>query len=464
MRLYNTLSREVEEVKPSDGTIRIYLCGVTVYDHSHIGHARTIVVFDVLRRYLTYKGYKVIFVQNFTDVDDKIINAAKAKGIKPLELAEHFIEQYFKDFDRLNVLRADAYPRATQHIKEMHEIIKGLMDKGYAYKTSKGIYFHIAKDKDYGKLSKKPLDELIAGARVEVDEEKLNPLDFALWKFYDDEPLWDSPWGKGRPGWHIECSAMSMKYLGATFEIHGGGEDLIFPHHENEIAQSESYTCKEFAKHWVHVSMVNVKGEKMAKSLKNIEPIYKALEKWSPNAIRLYCLSAHYRKPLDYDEALLKQAQSIWRDIENALYELEQVDASYDASNSSDVHEAKSIAEDALHRFISYMDDDLDTPNAINSLLVLVKAVNRYAAEERLDKRIVDAVSKPLNDMLFILGLKRVDVSMEERLEIEHLISKRNELRALKRYREADEIRDALRARGIELIDHKNKTVWKKLS
>ncbi len=464
MRLYNTLSRKVEEVKPSDGTIRIYLCGVTVYDHSHIGHARTIVVFDVLRRYLTYKGYKVIFVQNFTDVDDKIINAAKAKGIKPLELAEYFIEQYFKDFDRLNVLRADVYPRATQHIKEMHEIIKGLMDKGYAYKTSKGIYFHIAKDKDYGKLSKKPLDELIAGARVEVDEEKLNPLDFALWKFYDDEPLWDSPWGKGRPGWHIECSAMSMKYLGTTFEIHGGGEDLIFPHHENEIAQSESYTCKEFAKHWVHVSMVNVKGEKMAKSLKNIEPIYKALEKWSPNAIRLYCLSAHYRKPLDYDDALLKQAQSIWRDIENALYELEQIDASYDASNSSDVDEAKSIAEDALNRFISYMDDDLDTPNAINSLLVLVKAVNRYAAEERLDKQIVDAVSRPLNDMLYILGLKRVDVSMEERLEIEHLISKRNELRALKRYKEADEIRDALRARGIELIDHKNKTVWKKLS
>ncbi len=464
MRLYNTLSRAVEEVKSNNGTIRIYLCGVTVYDHSHIGHARTIIVFDVLRRYLMYKGYKVIYVQNFTDVDDKIINAARAKGVEPLELAEYFIEQYFKDFDRLNVLRADVYPRATQHIKEMHEIIKGLMDKGYAYSTSKGIYFHIAKDKDYGKLSKKPLDELIAGARVEIDEEKLNPLDFALWKFYNDEPLWDSPWGKGRPGWHIECSAMSMKYLGATFEIHGGGEDLIFPHHENEIAQSESYTCKEFAKYWVHVSMVNVKGEKMAKSLKNIEPIYKALEKWGPNAIRLYCLSAHYRKPLDYDEALLKQAQSIWRDIENALYELEQAGDAYNVSNSCDVENAKSIAESALNRFISCMDDDLDTPSAINSLLVLVKAVNRYAAEEKLDKCIVDVVSKPLNDMLFILGLKRIDVSTEERLEIEQLISKRNELRALKRYKEADEIRDALKARGIELIDHKNKTVWKKLS
>ncbi len=462
MRIYNTLSRRVEELKPSNDTIRIYICGVTVYDYSHIGHARTIIVFDVLRRYLAYKGYKVMFVQNFTDIDDKIINAAREKGMRPLDLAEYFIEQYFKDFDRLNVLRADVYPRATQHISEMHEIIKGLIDRGYAYKTSKGIYFHIAKDKDYGKLSKRQLDELIAGARVEIDEEKLNPLDFALWKFYDDEPVWDSPWGKGRPGWHIECSTMSMKYLGTTFEIHGGGEDLIFPHHENEIAQSESYTCKEFAKHWMHVSMVNVKGEKMAKSLKNIEPIYKALERWSPNAIRLYCLSAHYRKPLDYDEALLSQAQAVWRDIENALYELEQAD--YVNTSNSYLEEAKRIAEDSFNRFMSYMEDDLDTPNAINSLLSIVKAVNRYAAEERLTKQIADAVSKVINDMLFILGLKIPEVSIEERLEIEGFISKRNELRALKRYKEADEIREALRARGIELIDHKGKTVWKKLS
>lgn len=460
MMLYNTLSRKVEELKPSSDTVRIYVCGVTVYDYSHIGHARTIIVFDVLRRYLTYKGYKVKYVQNFTDIDDKIINAAREKDMKPLDLAEYFIEQYFKDFDRLNVLRADVYPRATQHISEMHEIIKGLMDKGYAYKTSKGIYFHIAKDKDYGKLSKRQLDELIAGARVEIDEEKLNPLDFALWKFYNDEPVWDSPWGSGRPGWHIECSAMSMKYLGETFDIHGGGEDLIFPHHENEIAQSESYTCKEFAKHWMHVSMVNVKGEKMAKSLKNIEPIYKALEKWSPNAIRLYCLSAHYRKPLDYDEALLKQAQAVWRDIENALYELEQADY----IDGSSPEEAKRIAEDSFNLFISHMEDDLDTPNAINSLLTLVKVINRYAAEERLTNQIADAVSKAMNDMLFILGLKRPEVSIEERREIEGLIKKRNELRALKRYKEADEIREALRSKGIELIDHKDKTVWKRLS
>ncbi|MEM2920224.1 MAG: cysteine--tRNA ligase [Candidatus Nitrosocaldus sp.] len=465
MRLYNTLTGKVEEIKPSDGIVRIYLCGVTVYDYSHIGHARTIIVFDVIRRYLMHKGYKVRFVQNFTDVDDKIIKAAREKGVKPLELAEYFIEQYFKDFDGLYVLRADHYPRATEHIEDMHRIIKGLMDKGYAYRTSRGVYFHIAKDEDYGKLSKKPINELKAGARVEVDEEKLDPLDFALWKFSDDEPSWDSPWGRGRPGWHIECSAMSMKYLGETFDIHGGGEDLIFPHHENEIAQSESLTCKEFSRHWVHVSMVNVKGEKMAKSLKNIEPIHSALSRWGPNAIRLYCLSAHYRKPLEYDEMLLKQALAVWRDIENALYELEHamhIPASDDGIRVAG--ELNGIVNDSYRIFMESMDDDLDTPRAIASLLTPVKAINRYAGEDMLDSSITETVMQRLNDMLFILGLKRTEVSMEERARIEEMVKRRSMLRAEKRYREADEIREMLRAEGIELVDHKDRTVWKKLS
>jgi len=461
MRLYNTLSRRVEEISVEDNTVRIYLCGVTVYDYSHIGHARTIIVFDVLRRYLIYRGYKVIFVQNFTDVDDKIINAAKERGIEPIRLAEYFIEQYFRDFDRLNVLRADVYPRATEHIKDMHDMIRVLIEKGYAYLTSKGVYFHIPRDEDYGKLSKRALDELIAGARIEVDSEKLNPLDFALWKFYQDEPVWDSPWGKGRPGWHIECSAMSMKYLGIPFEIHGGGEDLIFPHHENEIAQSESYACKALAKHWVHVNMVNIKGEKMAKSLKNIEPIYRALERWSPNAIRIYVLSAHYRKPLEYDESLMRQAEAIWRDIENALYELEQADGT---AGEEYLNKAKDALDTAYNQFMAYMDDDFDTPNAINSLLTFIRLINRYAAEERLGMDISNAVSSRLNDMLFILGLKRIEVSSAERKEIESMIEKRNELRACRRYKEADEIREVLRSKGIELIDHRNKTVWKKLS
>lgn len=468
MRLYNTLTGRVEEVKPSNGmVIRMYLCGVTVYDYSHIGHARTIIVFDVIRRYLIHKGYKVKFVQNFTDVDDKIIKAAREKGVKPLELAEHFIEQYFKDFDGLNVLRADHYPRATEHIEDMHRIIKGLMDKGYAYRTSKGIYFHIAKDEDYGKLSKKQIDELKAGARVEVDEEKLDPLDFALWKFVDDEPSWDSPWGRGRPGWHIECSAMSMKYLGDTFEIHGGGEDLIFPHHENEIAQSESLTSKEFSKHWVHVGMVNVKGEKMAKSLKNIEPIHSALSRWGANTIRLYCLSAHYRKPLEYDETLLKQALAVWRDIENALYELEHammIPAREGEGGRAVVEELKGIVDESFKVFMDRMDDDLDTPNAIASLLTSIKAVNRYAGEDMLDVNTAETVMPRLNDMLFILGLKRAEVSSEERARIEEMVKRRSMLRAEKRYKEADEIREMLRAEGIELVDHKDRTIWKKLS
>ncbi|MCS7140575.1 MAG: cysteine--tRNA ligase [Candidatus Nitrosocaldus sp.] len=463
MRLYNTMSREVEEVRPSDGTVRIYLCGVTVYDYSHIGHARTIIVFDVLRRYLIHRGYNVKFVQNFTDVDDKIIRAAREKGVRPLELAEYFIEQYFNDFDRLNVLRADHYPRATEHIGDMHALIKGLMDKGYAYTTSKGVYFSIVRDADYGKLSKKPIDELKAGARVEVDEEKLDPLDFALWKFAEDEPSWDSPWGRGRPGWHIECSAMSMKYLGETFEIHGGGEDLIFPHHENEIAQSESLTCKEFARHWVHVGMVNVRGEKMAKSLKNIEPIRSALSRWGPNAIRLYCLSAHYRKPLEYDESLLRQALAVWRDVENALFELEHAMQVPADEGSRVADELRAIVDDSFSTFMESMDDDLDTPRAIASLLVPIRAVNRYAAEDMLDGSIAGAVMKRLNDMLFILGLRRADVSMEERARIEEMVRRRSMLRAEKRYREADEIREMLRAEGVELVDHRDRTVWKKL-
>ncbi|MEM0367566.1 MAG: DALR domain-containing protein, partial [Candidatus Nitrosocaldus sp.] len=271
--------------------------------------------------------------------------------------------------------------------------------------------------------------------------------------------------GRGRPGWHIECSAMSMKYLGETFEIHGGGEDLIFPHHENEIAQSESLTCKEFSRHWVHVSMVNVKGEKMAKSLKNIEPIHSALSRWGPNAIRLYCLSAHYRKPLEYDEMLLKQALAVWRDIENALYELEHamhIPASDDGIRVAG--ELNGIVNDSYRIFMESMDDDLDTPRAIASLLTPVKAINRYAGEDMLDSSITETVMQRLNDMLFILGLKRTEVSMEERARIEEMVKRRSMLRAEKRYREADEIREMLRAEGIELVDHKDRTVWKKLS
>ena len=450
MKLYNTMSGELEEVKPADNQIRIYLCGVTVYDYSHLGHARTIIIFDVLRRYLMQRGYNVKFVQNFTDVDDKIINASKQLGMEPKQLSEKFIEQYFEDFDRLNVLRADVYPKATEHIQEMQTLAKGLMEKGFAYATSNGVYFHVSSDDYYGKLSKKPIDELQAGARVEVDPNKKNPLDFALWKFYDDGPTWGSPWGKGRPGWHIECSAMSIKYLGNGFEIHGGGEDLIFPHHENEIAQSECYTGSIFAKHWVHVGMVTIRGEKMAKSLKNIEPIHAALKKWGANAIRVYCLSGHYRKTLDYDEPLLDDALSRWSDIETCAYELESAEGS-----GGPVEEASKIASTSMQEFVSAMENDLDTPNALTAFTKLVKTINRYAASNKLSKDVANVVKQPFDAMMYVFGLKKSEVSAAEREEIENLVKQRNEFRAQNKFAEADKIREELRKKGIELMDHK---------
>ncbi|MGI0010027.1 MAG: cysteine--tRNA ligase, partial [Nitrosopumilaceae archaeon] len=284
---------------------RIYVCGVTVYDESHIGHARTIIVFDTLRRFLESQGKKVQFIQNFTDVDDKIINRAKQENVLPLELSSKYISRYFEDFDRLNIKRADIHPKATEHIHDMIGLVQDLVEKKIAYVSKNGVYFSVLKFKEYGKLSKKKIDDLISGARIEVDETKNDPLDFALWKLESDEPKWKSPWGEGRPGWHIECSAMSLKYLGENFEIHGGGRDLIFPHHENEIAQSESHTGKTFAKIWMHTGMVTINGEKMSKSLGNIKSVDQVLKNWGPNVIRLFCISTHYSKPIDYSEELL---------------------------------------------------------------------------------------------------------------------------------------------------------------
>lgn len=459
MKLYNTLTGKVEEVQPLDNQIRIYLCGVTVYDYSHLGHARTVIVFDVLRRYLTHKGYAVKFVQNFTDVDDKIINTSKQLGIEPKELSEKFIRQYFEDFDALNVMRADVYPKATEHIKEMQELINGLIEKNFAYASDNGVYFHVSSDREYGKLSKKPIDDLQAGARVEVDPSKKDPLDFALWKLYSDGPLWDSPWGKGRPGWHIECSAMSVKYLGNGFEIHGGGEDLIFPHHENEIAQSECYTGSMFAKYWMHVGMVTIRGEKMAKSLKNIEPIHVALKKWGTNAIRIYCLSGHYKKTLDYDDQLLADALARWRDIETCAYELE-----FANGNNGPVDEATKLADNAVKEFTDAMDDDFNTPIALTAFTPFVRAINRYAASDNLSRSVTNIVKPVFDAMMFVFGLKVSEVSDQEKKEIESMIAKRNELRAEKKFAEADKIREQLKSKGVELMDHKGRTVWKKLA
>jgi cysteinyl-tRNA synthetase len=436
----------------------MYVCGVTVYDSSHIGHARTVIVFDTLRRYLLSKGLQVKFVQNFTDVDDKIINRAKAEGKSAEEISRKYIDAYFRDFSGLNVLAADVHPKATEHIGEMIDLIKALVDKGFAYLTLNGVYFRVKKFQGYGKLSRKPVEELEAGARIEVDQTKEDPMDFALWKFSSEPPAWDSPWGKGRPGWHIECSAMSLKYLGSTFEIHGGGHDLVFPHHENEIAQSEAYTGKQFAKIWMHAGMVTINSEKMSKSLGNIVTIEKALEKWGMNTLRLYCLSAHYAKPLDYTDDLLKESAQRWRQIETCAYELRQA-----VGSGGDTEAVKKLAQDTETAFDAAMEEDMNTSLALTAFMQFVTKMNQYAAADKLSKDMAQAASPVLERIMYILGLKLVEASGQERKEVEEMVALRNRMRAEKKFKEADEVRKKLLERSVELMDHKGRTVWKKV-
>lgn len=457
MKLYNTLTRTVEELKPQDSSVRMYVCGVTVYDSSHIGHARTIIVFDVLRRYLMSRGYRVTFVQNFTDVDDKIINRAKSEGRTAGEISEKYIEAYYRDFAGLNVKKADRHPKATEHIKEMIDLIKGLVDKGHAYLTLNGVYFRVKSFPGYGRLSKKPVEELEAGARIEVDASKEDPMDFALWKFYSEPPVWDSPWGKGRPGWHIECSAMALKYLGNTFEIHGGGHDLVFPHHENEIAQSESFTGKQFAKIWMHAGMVTINSQKMSKSLGNIVSIERALAEWGANALRLYCLSGHYAKPLDYANELLQESAQRWRQIETCAYELASA-----AGAGADVDAVKKLAQESARAFDAAMEEDMSTPLALTEFLKFVTKLNQYAAADRLTGEMAKVVLPAFSRIMDVLGLKVAEVGEKERKEIEELVQARNRFRAEKKFKEADEIRRKLLERSVELMDHKGRTVWKR--
>jgi cysteinyl-tRNA synthetase len=458
VKLYNTLSREVEELKLQNHNVRMYLCGVTVYDDSHIGHARTIIIFDVLRRYFLSRGYRVIFVQNFTDVDDKIINRAKTEGKKAEEISRRYIDKYFNDFDSLNVMRADYHPKATEHIKEMIQLIDGLVKKGYGYLTLNGVYFRIKSFPGYGKLSKKSVEELESGARIEIDPSKEDPLDFALWKFYSDQTVWPSPWGNGRPGWHIECSAMSRKYLGDTLEIHGGGHDLVFPHHENEIAQSESYTGKQLAKIWVHSGMVTINSQKMSKSLGNIVAIEQALKTWGANPIRLYCLSAHYSKPLDYTDELLKESTQRWRQIETCVYELR-----FAVGSGGEIDTVKSMCGESMRAFEAAMDEDMNTSLAIAELMKLVTKLNRYIAAEKLTKDMADNALPTLNKIMDILGLKIVESRDKEREVIEEIAIRRNKMRTEKKFKEADERRNKLlELLSAELLDHKGRTTWVK--
>ena len=454
MKLQDTLSNSQLELDISK-KVKIYLCGVTVYDESHIGHARTIIVFDVLRKYLEEKGVEIEFIQNFTDVDDKIINRAQAENTTAEVISRKYIQNYFEDFDGLNVKHATIYPKATDHIEDILKFIEKLIDKQIAYVSKNGVYFSVSKFPNYGKLSKKKIDELESGARIEIDEAKKDPLDFAVWKFSDVEPLWESPWGKGRPGWHIECSAMSNKYLGENFDIHGGGRDLIFPHHENEIAQSESCTGLQFAKIWMHVGMVTINGEKMSKSIGNIKSIKNVLENWGPNIIRLFCLSGHYSKPIDYSEELLKENLTKWRQAEVCYYELIH-------TKSEDNQNLEETVFKISKDFDKALEDDFNTHLALSAFFQLIKETNRLAAEEKLGNEDAQIIKSEFLRMLKILGLVIPEMTENEKQEIDYMIENREKLRKEKQFLEADKIRDKLNEMNIELIDHKVKTIWMK--
>ena len=455
MKISDTLTNQKKELEFSD-KVRIYLCGVTVYDQSHIGHARTIIVFDTLRRFLEANGTQVELIQNFTDVDDKIINRAKEQGESASGLSTKYIQTYFEDSDRLNIRRATNYPKATEHIDDMINLIQNLVDKESAYVSKNGVYFRVSKFSEYGKLSKKKTEDLESGARIEVDESKESPLDFALWKFSDGQPNWESPWGKGRPGWHIECSAMSIKYLGKNFEIHGGGRDLIFPHHENEIAQSESFTSEQFAKIWMHAGMITINGEKMSKSVGNVKSINHVLESWGPNVARLFCISGHYSKPIDYTEDLLKENLIRLRQIETCYYELRL------AEESQETEDISSLLEESREKFDAALNDDFNTSLGLSVFFNMIKTINSLAADEKISKKIAVQALPVLEYMLEVLGIEIQTVSDEEIESVFELINKRETLREEKQFEEADKIRDQIAGLGISLIDHKNKTLWMK--
>src|SRR6476469_5160255 len=395
MKLFNTLTNKIEEVHFIENTVRIYLCGVTVYDDCHIGHARTIIVFDVLRRFLLYRNFEIVFIQNFTDIDDKIINKAEIEGTTYNIVSEKYIKSYFNDFDKLNVLRASMYPLATKHISDIIEFINGLVKKNKAYVVLNGVYYKVNSYPFYGKLSKKINESLEAGARIEIDETKDDPRDFALWKFSSKEPIWNSPWGSGRPGWHIECSAMAIKYLDNKIDIHGGGQDLIFPHHENEIAQSEGLFNTTFAKIWLHVGMVTIRSEKMSKSAGNTIKISDLLEKFNPNIIRLFCLSSHYSKPLDYSDEGIMEIRSKWGQIENAYYELKyridnNLHLNQNLNDLNNINPAifKNECNEIFHEFENFIENDLNFSNALKSFLKFINKVNNIYSADEMNKEI----------------------------------------------------------------------------
>ena len=464
MKVYNTLSGQKEDFSPQGDEVKMYVCGVNPYSDSHIGHAMSYIVFDVIKRYLQYSGYKVKHVQNITDIEDNIINRANHLGIPIRELTEKYTVRYFEDMDALNISRADFYPKATEEIPKIIEMVQGLIDKGYAYTVGGSVYFRVRNVTDYGKLSRRSLESMMAGARVESGEAKEHPMDFVLWKAAKpDEPSWESPWGQGRPGWHIECSAMSLEHLGESLDIHGGGQDLVFPHHENEIAQSESFTgTKPFVKYWIHNGLVQLGEEKMSKSLGNLITIREALDKYSADAIRIFVLSSYYRSPLTYSEEALEAAKG---GAERLLRVISRGDTSGGKGKALD-------AEPYRQRFIEAMDDDFNTPQALGILFDLAREINQAGdagisinkaqsileslAREVVGLKLPRIIHLRLSDRILIRDTINVTVipdTVNDR--VNRLIEERTNCRKEKNWQRADEIRKKLSELGVTLEDTK---------
>lgn len=464
IQLYNTLTRKKEPFQPiTPGKVRMYVCGPTVYNYIHLGNARPIVVFDTVRRYLEYRGYEVTYVQNFTDVDDKIINKAKESGQSAGEIAEKYIEEYFYDAENLNVRRADIHPKVTENMQDIIQFVNKLIEKNAAYQVDGDVYFNTEKFKDYGKLSKQSIEDLQAGARVEVGEKKKNPLDFALWKTAKpQEVFWISPWGEGRPGWHIECSTMVNKYLGETIDIHAGGADLIFPHHENEIAQSESLTNKPFAKYWMHNGYITINNEKMSKSLGNVFTVRELIEKYDPKVIRFLILSVHYRNPINFSEELLLQSEKSLERIKTTYTNL--VHRFKNADEGQLNRDIEGMIDNFKTRFEEEMDDDFNTANAITVIFDYIKQINIYLQNEKVNKQTLSAMMDRLEMWLEILGLEKV-LQVEENKDnqwIEEMVEERNQAKKNKDWHRADQIRDQLKEKGIILEDTPQGVRWRK--
>jgi cysteinyl-tRNA synthetase len=483
IRIYNTRTGDKTELKPlEDNHVKMYVCGITAYDYCHIGHARSALAFDMIYRYLLYRGYRVTYIRNFTDIDDKIINRAKEQGMSTEELSERFIRMFHDDMEQLGVAEPTVEPKATEHVQEIIDMIQGLIDKGMAYQVDGDVYYAVEKFADYGMLSRRSLDDMQAGARIEVNEQKKNPMDFALWKSSKPgEPTWDSPWGPGRPGWHIECSAMSKKYLGDSFDIHGGGKDLIFPHHENEIAQSMGATGSPFVNIWVHHGFVTIRDEKMSKSLGNFLTIRDVLQQFSPEGLRLFVFSTHYRSPLNYSETAIQDAEAGLERLYECLAEIARLPENGTEDKASVIGKKDGAKLDDLEdRFRKVMDNDFNTAQAIGQIFDAVKIINKIirALSGKPNQRDIDMLRRTgatIQEIAGVMGLlvedpvehtRKVQENLLQKIDldtetIEKMINERSVARQEKDWVRSDTIRDDLLARGIELKDGPEGTTWR---